>query len=91
MDIRLSVTQNQILSQKMIQSMEILQMSSQELNEYIKEVALENPVVDIEEAYETPDKAADLVKSWNGWIRLTSETVFITVRNIAARMRMTSG
>ena len=62
MDIRLSVTQNQILSQKMIQSMEILQMSSQELNEYIKEVALENPVVDIEEAYETPDKAADLVK-----------------------------
>lgn len=57
MDIRLSVTQNQILSQKMIQSMEILQMSSQELSEYIKEVSLENPVVDIEDAYETPDKA----------------------------------
>ena len=49
MDIRLSVTQNQILSQKMIQSMEILQMNSQELNEYIKEMAMENPVVDIEE------------------------------------------
>ena len=47
MDIRLSLTQNQILSQKMIQSMEILQMSCQELNEYIKEVSLENPVVDI--------------------------------------------
>ncbi|MFR7476881.1 RNA polymerase factor sigma-54 [Frisingicoccus sp.] len=62
MDIRLSVTQNQILSQKMIQSMEILQMSSQELSEYIKEVSLENPVVDIEDAYETPDKAGDLVK-----------------------------
>ena len=62
MDIRLSVTQNQVLSQKMIQSMEILQMSCQELNEYIKEVALENPVVDIEEGYEVPDKAADLMK-----------------------------
>ena len=49
MDIRLTVTQTQVLSQKMIQSMEILQMSCQELNEYIKEVALENPVVDIEE------------------------------------------
>ena len=61
MDIRLSVTQNQVLSQKMIQSMEILQMSCQELNEYIKEVALENPVVDIEEGYEVPDKAADLM------------------------------
>ena len=42
--------------------MEILQMSSQELSEYIKEVSLENPVVDIEDAYETPDKAGDLVK-----------------------------
>lgn len=62
MDIRLSVTQNQILSQKMIQSMEILQMNSQELNEYIKEMAVENPVVDIEEKYETPDKAGDLMK-----------------------------
>lgn len=62
MDIRLTVTQTQVLSQKMIQSMEILQMSCQELNEYIKEVALENPVVDIEEGYEVPDKASDLVK-----------------------------
>ena len=62
MDIRLSLTQNQILSQKMIQSMEILQMSCQELNEYIKEVSLENPVVDIEEGYEMPDKASDLVR-----------------------------
>lgn len=62
MDIRLSVTQNQILSQKMIQSMEILQMNSQELNEYIKEIAMENPVVDIEEKYETPDAAGDLMK-----------------------------
>ena len=62
MDIRLTLTQSQVLSQKMIQSMEILQMSCQELNEYIKEVALENPVVDIEESYEIPDKASDLVK-----------------------------
>ena len=38
-------------------------MSSQELSEYIKEVSLENPVVDIEDAYETPDKAGDLVKN----------------------------
>ena len=62
MDIRMTVTQTQILSQKMIQSMEILQMSCQELNEYIKDMALENPVVDIEESYEVPDKASDLVK-----------------------------
>ena len=42
MDIRLSVTQNQILSQKMIQSMEILQMNSQELNEYRKKIVKKN-------------------------------------------------
>lgn len=49
MSIRLEQTQKQILSQKMIQSVSILQMSAQELTEYIKEVALENPVVDFEE------------------------------------------
>ena len=81
MDIRLSVTQNQILSQKMIQSMEILQMNSQELNEYIKEMAVENPVVDIEEKYETPDKAGDLMKKLEWLIPLTKGTGFIIARN----------
>ena len=33
----------------MIQSAEILQMTSQELNTYINELALENPVIDIVE------------------------------------------
>lgn len=65
-------------------------MSSQELSEYIKEVSLENPVVDIEDAYETPDKAGDLVKSWNGWIQSTNAIVFITVRNMVVRIRTIS-
>ena len=37
----------EILTEKMIQSVEILQMTSQELKEYVNEVMLENPVVDI--------------------------------------------
>ena len=49
MDLKLQVKQTQALSQRMIQSAEILQMTSQELNTYINELALENPVIDIVE------------------------------------------
>ena len=49
MDLKLQVKQTQTFSQRMIQSAEILQMTSQELNTYINELALENPVIDIVE------------------------------------------
>ena len=49
MALKLQVKQTQTLSQRMIQSAEILQMTSQELNTYINELALENPVIDIVE------------------------------------------
>ena len=49
MDLKLQVKQTQTLSQRMIQSAEILQMTTQELNTYINELALENPVIDIVE------------------------------------------
>ena len=49
MDIQLTQAQRQVLSQRMIQSVNILQMSAQELTEYIKKVAMENPLVDLEE------------------------------------------
>ena len=49
MDLKLQVKQTQTLSQRMIQSAEILQMTSQGLNTYINELALENPVIDIVE------------------------------------------
>ncbi len=52
MDLKMEVAQTLGLSQRMIQSTEILQMSAQELETYLKEVAVENPVVDIEEKYE---------------------------------------
>lgn len=44
-----ALEQKQILSQKMIQSAEILQMDVQELEEYIQKQALENPLIDLEE------------------------------------------
>ena len=49
MDLKLQVKQSQVLSQRMIQSAEILQMTSQELIPTLNDLALENPVIDIVE------------------------------------------
>lgn len=59
MDLKLQVKQAQILSQRMIQSAEILQMTSQELNNYINDLALENPAMDIVE----PASGAEMKES----------------------------
>lgn len=61
MGIQLEQSQKQMLSHKMLQSVEILQMNAQELTEYIRELSLENPVVDIEEAA-AEDKAEERVR-----------------------------
>lgn len=47
MEIQMSLEQKLALSQRMIQSAQILQMSAQELEHYVQELALENPVIDI--------------------------------------------
>ena len=46
MELSLQVQQKQILSQKMQQSVEILQMNAVTLSEYIREFAEENPLVE---------------------------------------------
>ena len=46
MDLSLQIQQKQILSQRMQQSVEILQMNTLALSEYIREVAEENPLLD---------------------------------------------
>lgn len=49
MDMILKTEQRQILSQKMIQSSDILQMAAAQLEEYLNEQALENPVLELTE------------------------------------------
>lgn len=49
MGLELKVGQVQKISQNMIQQVNILQMSSQELTEYVKELSLENPMMELEE------------------------------------------
>lgn len=54
MKIELKTEQKLALSAKMIQSTEILQMTALDLTEYLNEMALENPVIDL-----TPPPSAD--------------------------------
>ena len=46
MELSMTQKQTQTLSPQMMQSMEILQMGSQELLEYIEEAVQENPVLE---------------------------------------------
>lgn len=47
MALELHQEQKQVLSQKMIQSASILQMSAEDLEDYLNEQSLENPVIDL--------------------------------------------
>lgn len=72
MDLVLTTSQKLALSQRMLQSAEILQMSSQELVEYIKELSIENPVVEYEEAHQEQDKF-DMMKKKLEWLDAADE------------------
>ena len=72
MEQNLILEQRQLLSQNMIQSLEILQMNTQELEQFLKDKALENPMLDLEEVYKTKDENSKLLKKLE-WLEKTDE------------------
>ena len=60
MELSITQKQTQTLSPQMMQSMEVLQMGSQELLEYIEQAVQENPVLEREEHYDGQDRSVDL-------------------------------
>ena len=56
LDLSLTAEQKQSISQKTIQNIEILQMSAQELENYINDLVLENPVMDPDADCTDPSK-----------------------------------
>ena len=54
MGLELKVEQKQRVYQKQIEQARILQMNAQEIAVYIQEVALENPLIEVEELAEAP-------------------------------------
>lgn len=67
MDMQISLEQKQALSQRMIQSAQILQMSAQELEQYVENLALENPVIDIAQPSSLTEEAADKLRKYE-WL-----------------------
>lgn len=66
MELSLELRQVQRLSPQMIQSMEILQMSTQELQAYVEKLLLENPV--LEAAPPHREEAGDLLRRKVEWL-----------------------
>ncbi len=60
MELSMVQKQGQTLSPQMIQSMEVLQMSSQELLEYLENAFQENPVLELQEGGDAPEEVDDL-------------------------------
>ena len=70
MELNLTQKQTQTLSPQMMQSMEILQMGSQELLEYIEEAVQENPVLEPQENYDKQDEFSVLRRKLE-WLEST--------------------
>ena len=66
MNLELSLKQTLKLSPQMLQSMEILQMSTLELGEFIQELVQENPAAELAELPDPGDESEEL------WRRLQS-------------------
>ena len=72
MDLKIEISQKQMLSQHMVQSMEILQMSAQELEGYIEKLALENPVIELPDSTAAqPDSRQDDLQRKLDWLEST--------------------
>lgn len=65
MKLSMTVAQKQILSQRMQQSAEILQMGMITLCEYMQNVAIENPVIEWDET-SNEQEYDKVLKNWNG-------------------------
>lgn len=69
MGVELKITQNQKVSQSVIQQMAILQMNGLELDDYIKDLSMENPLVEVEEkkSDEEEEKRLEKLEWLNGF------------------------
>lgn len=72
MHFELNLNQKMSLSPKMLQSVEILQLNSQELLKYVRQLADENPVVEIDEPTKESD-SYEILKRKLEWLQSANE------------------
>lgn len=70
MELGLTIKQTQTLSPQMMQAMEVLQMGSQELMEYITEIVQENPVLESEDQHSAGEDMSQLRRKLE-WLEST--------------------
>ena len=70
MELNMTIKQTQTLSPQMMQSMEILQMGSQELLEYIENAVQENPVLEADQSHSQTDEFSVLRRKLE-WLEST--------------------
>ncbi|MFP3156188.1 RNA polymerase factor sigma-54 [Lachnospiraceae bacterium ZAX-1] len=80
MKIQMEMNQQLVLSQKMIQSAQVLQLSAQELKTYIEEMALENPTIDLIDA-EPPTTKAEEIKRKLDWLEQVNDNNRVSYSN----------
>ena len=80
MELRQEQKLKQTLSQNMLQSTEILQMGQLELKEYLEDLALENPVVDMDEM-RSEKSSDDKGESNEDFIRRLEELQSVDAQN----------
>ena len=68
MQLEQNITQTQTLSAQAIQGLEVLQMNTPELLDYVREAAMENPVLEAELPDAAPTAAAGREKSRMEWL-----------------------
>lgn len=93
MELKMELSQKQVLSQHMVQSMEILQMSAQELEGYIEKLALENPVIELADSSQSKAdmRRKDLHGSWTGWSLQTCRIVYVISRSVMRKIWKQTG
>ncbi|MEI3338759.1 MAG: hypothetical protein V8R80_01395 [Eubacterium sp.] len=93
MELKMDISQKQILSQHMVQSMEILQMSAQELESYIENLALENPVIELPDSHSSSRIPGRRIcrENWTGWNLPIYRIKFIINRSDQQKICRTTG
>ncbi|WP_252192547.1 hypothetical protein [Pseudoflavonifractor sp. MCC625] len=68
MELNLVQKQTQTLSPLMMQSMEILQMGTQELMEFVDKTLQENPVLEREDRFDSGEEDGELLRRKLEWL-----------------------
>jgi len=72
MELQVKMSQQMNMSQRLIQSVQILQMTGQELETYVKDLAMENPMIDLENM-EPPASREDDIRRKLEWLEQMNE------------------